>query len=76
MFFTVPPLKKKAIQLGITGIVRNEPNGDVYVEAEGAEEQLKPFVHWLWKGPERAVVENVTVMEGECKSYNGFFIKR
>ena len=31
---------QKAIKLNLTGYVRNEPGGGVYVEAEGKEDQL------------------------------------
>jgi len=35
--------KEQADQLGVKGFVRNEPNGDVYIEVEGDEEKLKIF---------------------------------
>ena len=65
-----------ANELGIRGFVRNEPNGNVYIEAEGTEEQLKKIIEWCKKGPSRAVVSEVIFSEGELKNFEGFLIKR
>ncbi|NJQ97304.1 MAG: acylphosphatase [Hydrococcus sp. CSU_1_8] len=40
-----------ALGHGVTGWVRNEPDGSVYVEAEGDEIALKSFSEWCKKGP-------------------------
>jgi acylphosphatase len=65
-----------ALQLGIRGFVRNEQNGNVYIEAEGAEEQLKKLIEWCKKGPSRAVVKDVQVSEGELKNFSSFEIRK
>lgn len=52
-----------ADQLGVKGFVRNEPNGEVYIEAEAEEEILKRFVEWCHQGPTRARVTVVDVTE-------------
>lgn len=49
--------KKKAKELGITGFARNEPDGTVYIEAEGEEENLEKFLEWCHRGPPFAHVE-------------------
>lgn len=36
--------KDAADRLGIKGFVRNEPDGSVYIEAEGEEEKLNQFM--------------------------------
>jgi acylphosphatase len=46
---------------GLTGGVRNLPDGRVEVVAEGDEETLARFEAALWRGPSHARVENVEV---------------
>lgn len=40
-----------ADQLGVLGIVRNESNGDVYIEAMGSETVVKQFLEEVRKSP-------------------------
>lgn len=68
--------KEKAVALNITGLVRNEPDGSVYAEAEGEEEKLMEFVAWCHHGPPRAVVKTCDVREGALKHYHRFVIER
>ena len=65
-----------ANQLRIKGFVRNEPNGNVCIEAEGTEEELKKLIEWCKKGPPRANVVDVKFTEGEMKNFFSFEIKR
>ena len=55
--------EKKAKEIGLTGFVRNEPDGKVYTEAQGTEEQLTEFVNWCKRGPDRARVDEVVTAE-------------
>jgi acylphosphatase len=64
--------KAVADQLGIRGFVKNEPNGDVYIEAEAEPTMLDMFLEWCQAGPERARVTSVSTEEGEVKSYRNF----
>lgn len=51
-----------AMELGIGGIVRNETDGSVYVEANGPKERIDYFIEQLRKGPSPAAyVEKVVV---------------
>jgi acylphosphatase len=50
-----------AAALGITGYVRNQPDGAVEIVAEGDEEALNELVNVLRKGPSFAFVEDVEV---------------
>lgn len=50
-----------AIELGIKGFVRNESNGDVYLEAIGTESQIDQLILWCHQGPDLARVEKVVV---------------
>ncbi len=66
----------KARELGIKGFVKNLPNGDVYLEAEGNEQLLKLLLDWCAVGPEYARVEQVSFEEAGLKSFCHFEIKR
>jgi len=67
--------KEKADELGVTGLVRNEPDGSVYVEAEGEEKSLETFVRWCHRGPPRATVEKCDIREGSLKDFSRFIIE-
>lgn len=64
--------KAVANQLGVKGLVKNQKDGTVYIEAEASEMFLDMFVEWCEKGPEKAVVEKVEVTDGEIKNYTNF----
>ncbi len=64
--------KAVADQMGVKGLVKNEKDGSVYIEAEGEETILSMFLEWCNEGPEKAVVENVTTEDGELKNYRNF----
>lgn len=68
--------KQVAKQLGVTGFIRNEPDGTVYAEAEGEEELIDQFVTWCHKGPPAAKVENMEVAGGSVKGFEDFTIQR
>jgi len=68
--------KEQADHLSMKGFVRNEPNGDVYIEVEGDEEQLKVFSDWCKHGPNRARVESIKVDESELKNFPSFEVRR
>lgn len=68
--------KEQAELIGITGFVRNQADGSVYLEAEGSEEDLEVLVKWLRQGPSAARVDNLEIEEGELKSSSEFEISR
>jgi acylphosphatase len=53
--------QREARRLGLTGWVKNRPDGNVEVLAEGEEEGLKDLIAWANKGPSAARVERVDV---------------
>jgi acylphosphatase len=53
--------QRHASSLGLTGYVRNRPDGTLEVEAEGEEEQLNSFLALIRRGPRAAVVTGVEV---------------
>jgi acylphosphatase len=65
--------EKKANELGLSGFVQNEKNGDVYIEAEGSEEKLSQLKEWCKTGSPGAEVKKVEVSEGEIKNFRGNF---
>lgn len=68
--------RKKAHELGIHGWVRNEPDGSVYIEAEGDLNQLNEFVSWCKTGPERARVDEVKITNSQpVEHYSNFEIR-
>ena len=68
--------KAKADALGVRGLVQNQPDGSVYIEAEGDPQVLDSFVAWCHRGPAQAVVEACEVFEGQLKGFEDFSIKR
>jgi acylphosphatase len=64
--------RDKAHDLGVCGFVRNQPDGSVYIEAEGSQEILEKFVAWCWEGSPAANVTGVTVAEGPVERFEGF----
>lgn len=68
--------KETAIQKGITGEVKNRPDGSVQIIATGTEEQLNKLIEWCRTGPERAIVTNVLVEKITLRSFSSFKIAR
>lgn len=68
--------KNKAQELGVKGWVRNEPNGTVYMEAEGGRDALDKLIDWCKQGPPRAKVENVHYEVGEVEGFEKFEVRR
>ncbi len=64
--------KAVADQLGVRGFVLNEPNGDVYIEAEADDTFLDMFLEWCNEGPQDAEVNAVESHEDELKNYRNF----
>lgn len=51
--------RQTALRHGLTGWVRNRPDGTVSVLAEGDEAALRVLLAWLHDGPPSAMVERV-----------------
>lgn len=49
----------KAQELGLTGWVRNMPDGSVHAVAEGPRPALEAFIEWCRRGPPNARVDEV-----------------
>jgi len=68
--------RSKGEELGLTGFVRNEEDGSVYIEATGDEAILEQFGEWCRKGPDRAEVTEVTMNDLPLTHYHGFSVQR
>jgi acylphosphatase len=68
--------KEKALELGISGIVKNLPDGNVHIVASGTSGQLDQLVQWCRQGPPRAKVTAVKVEEEAPQLFTGFAIQR
>lgn len=66
--------KEQADNLGITGFAQNDPDGSVYIEAEGEENNLNKFVRWCNKGPSMAQVEKVVVTKSKLRNFSNFAV--
>lgn len=62
--------RKKAEDNGVTGWVKNLPDGRVEAVFEGEEEKIEKMIDFCHKGPNSARVEDVEV---EWEDYRGNF---
>ena len=60
--------QREAKRLGLTGWVKNLPDGTVEVVAEGEDDSLKEFLGWVQRGPTAARVERV---DSRWRGYTG-----
>lgn len=68
--------KEIAINIGLTGEVRNLLNGNVYVIATGTKEQLDKFVTWCRQGPPKARVTGIDIQDSPLIQFDSFSIQR
>lgn len=66
---------KKANELGLKGYVKNKPDGSVYIEAEGAENNINELIRWCQDGPSWARVTKVELQEIPLAGLSNFEIK-
>jgi len=59
-----------ARKMHVAGFVMNEPDGTVYIEAEGEEATLHEFLAWCRKGP---ITAKVTKIDAEWHEAHGKF---
>ena len=64
----------EALRLGLSGTVRNAPDGTVRVVAEGARDRLELLLAWLQQGPARAHVTAVDATWTTPAGLSGFRI--
>jgi len=64
---------REAVSRDIKGLVKNMPDGSVYIEAEGTRKQIRDFVEWCKKGPGH--VESVTADPYPLVNYKEFRVE-
>ncbi|MCC6217070.1 MAG: acylphosphatase [Polyangiaceae bacterium] len=62
--------QREARRLGLSGWVRNRPDGSVEILAEGEETAVRELFGWAQKGPSAARVERV---DTRWRSFTGEF---
>jgi acylphosphatase len=63
----------QALELGLTGLVKNYDDNKVQIEAEGEVDQLKLFLRWCHIGPKGAQVDKVEYESTEeLQKYESF----
>ena len=68
--------REKALELGLTGTVRNLPDGNVLIHASGPAAAVNQLIAWCRQGPSRAVVNSVQVETIEPAVFLGFTVLR
>ena len=66
--------QQTAGKLGVTGWVRNEPDGSVLAHVEGEPDAVNDMVVWLRTGPPAARVSNVAVRDAAPSGATSFEI--
>lgn len=67
--------RQEAEDRGVTGWVRNNPDGTVEALFEGPADRVEALVDWAHRGPRRAAVERVEVTEAEAEGAARFEIR-
>ena len=68
--------QEKAIELNITGWVKNQHDGNVEAIFQGKNENIKKILQWCNIGPKYATVNQINIISSkDCtKSYDHFTI--
>ncbi|MGY6745049.1 MAG: acylphosphatase [Cecembia sp.] len=66
--------QQKALELGLSGWVKNEEDGTVSVEIEGELHSILAMQSWLRLGPPNSEVENIEISQGQEQGYKDFMI--
>ncbi len=68
--------RRQAYALGVTGWVRNLPDGAVEVMAEGQRSALQQLLNWLHNGPPSARVREVRFTWHDAdRAFDGFTVR-
>jgi len=68
--------RREAERLGLSGWVRNEPDGTVSAEFEGPAEAVEEMLGWLRVGSPSARVDRVEIEELACQGATAGFTIR
>jgi acylphosphatase len=67
--------RQQAEELGVTGWVRNCPDGRVDLHVEGEAAAVEELLSRLHRGPPAAQVEDVHVWDVDTFDYDGFEVR-
>ena len=67
--------REQAQQLGVTGWVRNCPDGRVDAHVEGEQDAVERLIELLRQGPAAARVEDVHLWDVETFDYDDFEVR-
>jgi acylphosphatase len=67
--------RREAARHGVTGWVRNCPDGTVEAAFEGPEDAVAAMVAWARRGPAHAVVDDVHVFDETPEGRTGFAVR-
>jgi len=66
---------ERARELGVSGWVRNRPDGNVEAVIEGPRRQVRQMVAWCYRGPRMAQVQHVDLAwEEPTGEFAGFSV--
>lgn len=68
--------KEKALELALSGWIKNTPDGSVEATVSGSDEAVQQFVDWCRQGPPRAEVSQVSVTPKPDSGFAGFEVLR
>lgn len=74
MFFRAET-QRTARHLGLSGWIRNLPDGRVEAVFEGPDEAVEAAVDWCHEGPEHAVVESVESVKEPPEGLSKFSVR-
>ena len=66
----------KAIEIGVTGWVKNLDDGRVEAMIQGNPDQVNAMYDWLWEGPMMADVTSVQCTDCQPGEYTSFSVSR
>lgn len=67
--------RREAARLGVSGWVRNVPDGTVEAAFEGPADVVEQMVSWCRQGPPGAVVTDVAVADEPPEGSTGFSVR-
>jgi acylphosphatase len=68
-------MRREAGRLGVSGWVRNRPDGTVEAHLEGSPDAVSELVLWSRSGPRHATVEDLVVTQAEPQGLAGFRVR-
>jgi acylphosphatase len=67
--------RRRAARHGVSGWVRNRPDGSVEAVFEGAPDGVSAMVEWVRTGPRHATVTDVAVRDEPAEGLDGFEVR-